>query len=107
MNNCSDEDPKLRNFLRHNRPIIPPDPLESEDLLMLEIDLLPTQPRVRVVRPWGQYYIGGGIGIISNYRLSGYFAEKSVIEYQSSVPSNPLSPFPFSLSPFNKIKLSP
>jgi hypothetical protein len=63
MNDFSDEDPKLRNFLRQHRSIIPPVSPESEDRLMAEIDLLPIESNPKVSHRWWRY-IGGGIGII-------------------------------------------
>jgi hypothetical protein len=64
MNNLPDEDPKLLNFLRKNRSIIPPAPPEREDRLMAEIDLLPNEHQQSVSRSWWRYIIGG-IGIVA------------------------------------------
>jgi hypothetical protein len=64
MNNLSDEDPKLTNFLRQNRSIPPSELLGLEDRLISEIDLLPTEKKQRVPSSWWRY-IAGGIGIIA------------------------------------------
>jgi hypothetical protein len=75
MNNFSDEDPKLLNFLRQYRwrsrsvhadarQTVTSEPTASEDLLMAEIDLLPIEPRSQVSRHWWRYIVGG-IGIIA------------------------------------------
>jgi hypothetical protein len=63
MNDSADEDRKLLNFLRQHRSILPPEPTESEDRLMSEIDLLPTEPRSRV--SWRWRYLCAGIGMIA------------------------------------------
>lgn len=63
MNDFSDEDPKLRNFLCQHRSIIPSESPESEDRLMEAIDLLPLEPNPRSSRHWWRYIVGG-IGII-------------------------------------------
>jgi hypothetical protein len=64
MNNSSDEDPKLLNFLRQHRSIVPPEPTGSEDRLMAEIDLIPTESRPRIAHN-GWRYLWSGIGIIA------------------------------------------
>jgi hypothetical protein len=72
MNNLSDGDPKLTNFLRQYRSISPightanspPNSIELEDRIMAEIDLLPIERQRRVTSRWWRS-IFAGIGIIA------------------------------------------
>lgn len=64
MNNSPNEDANLANFLRQNRSIAPPGQPESEDRLMLEIDLI-SHPAPQHHRRDRWRYIAGGIGIIA------------------------------------------
>jgi hypothetical protein len=71
MNNFSDDDPQLTNFLRQYRssPLSDrsvnslPDPIGLEDRIMAEIDLLPIDKQRRVLNRWWRPILGG-IGII-------------------------------------------
>lgn len=63
MNNSPDQDVKLTNFLRQNRPIAQPEPPELEDRLMSQIDLIPTKKQRTIFRSWPRVIVGG-IGLI-------------------------------------------
>jgi hypothetical protein len=63
MNNLSDEDAKLINFLRQNQSIAPPEISELEDRLMSSIDELPDLDRQNRSRSWWRY-LASGIGIV-------------------------------------------
>jgi hypothetical protein len=66
MNNLSDDDPQLTNFLRQHRSIVPSESVDLEDRLMSTIDLLPTTEKPpRVSRPtWRLYSVIGAIATI-------------------------------------------
>jgi hypothetical protein len=77
MNNLSDEDPQLTNFLRQHRSMAPPDSIELEDRLMAEIELLPTTKTPRISRLALRRIIGslgiltlGTIGITIHYLMN-------------------------------------
>jgi hypothetical protein len=63
MNNLPDKNAKLINFLRQNRGIVPSELPELEDRLMSEIDLLPIEPQLGILRSWRRYIVGA-IGVI-------------------------------------------
>lgn len=60
MNNLSDDDPQLTNFLRQYRPLAQPESSNLEARLMSKIDLLPTKTRPQIMRR-----IVGGMCVIA------------------------------------------
>jgi hypothetical protein len=80
MNNFSDDDPQLTNFLRQNRSIAPPDFAKSEDRLMAEIDARFEVKKTRVLHLRSRY-IWGVIGTIA----TGIFG--ATIHYMMTPPA--------------------
>lgn len=63
MKNSPDQDIKLTNFLRQNRPIAQPEQPELENRLMSQIDLISTEKQCKIFRSWPRMLVGG-LGLI-------------------------------------------
>ncbi len=84
MNNFSDDDPQLTNFLQQHRSIAPPESAKSEDRLIAEIDVRFEVKQQLVSRLWSRS-IWGMIGAIA----TGIFG--ATIHYVMNAPAPSLA----------------